>query len=145
MLVIAAKLYSDQGVPLPRHREITLRYTGIGIFSMNEQFEKDFRRTMRVANLRPIAGGGRDFILPPLYDAAIVWVGDGQLRVRGFEVNPTTMAHVAMAWGAEILADQRPGRVLVPLDGDETTSVITSQADLEKAAAARTGPAQWKR
>lgn len=145
MLVIAAKLYSDQGVPLPRHREITLRFTGIGIFSMNEQFEKDFRRTMRVAHLRPIAGGGRDFILPPLYDAAIVWVGDGQLRVRGFEVNPMTMAHVAMAWGAEILADQRPGRVLVPLDGDETTSVITSQADLEKAAAARTGPAQWKR
>ena len=144
MLVIAAKLYSDQGVPLPRHREITLRYTGIGVFSMSEQFEKDFRRTVRVANLRPI-GGGVDFILPPLYDAAIVWVGDGQLRVRGFEINPMTKAHVAMAWGAEILADQRPGRVLVPLDGDETTSVITSQSDLEKAAAARTGAPQWKR
>ena len=111
---------------------------------MSEQFEKDFRRTVRVANLSPI-GGGVDFILPPLYDAAIVWVGDGQLRVRGFEINPMTMAHVAMAWGAEILADQRPGRVLVPLDGDETTSVITSQADLEKAAAARTGAPQWKR
>ena len=144
MLVIAAKLYSDQGVPLPRHREITLRYTGVGVFTMSEQFEKDFRRTVRVANLRPIDGGG-DFILPPLYDAAIVWVGDGQLRVRGFEINPMTMAHVAMAWGAEILADQRPGRVLVPLAGDEITLVITSQADLEKAAAARTGPAQWKR
>lgn len=111
---------------------------------MNEQFEKDFRRTVRVANLRPI-DGGVDFILPPLYDAAIVWVGDGQLRVRGFEINPMTMAHVAMAWGAEILADQRPGRILVPLDGDERTSVMTSQADLEKAAAARTGAAQWKR
>lgn len=144
MLVIAEKLYSDQGVPLPRHREITLRYTGVGVFTMNEQFEKDFRRTVRVANLRPI-GGGADFVLPPLYDAAIVWVGDGQLRVRGFEVNPMTMAHVAMAWGAEIVADQRPGRILVPLDGDETIPLITSQADLEKAATARTGPAQWKR
>jgi hypothetical protein len=47
-----------------------------------------------------------------------------------------TMAHVAMAWCSEILADQRPGRVLVPLDGDKTTSVIASQVDLEKAAAA---------
>lgn len=143
MLVIAAKLYSDQGVPLPRHREITLRYTAVGKFSMKEGYEKDFGRTVRVANLWPIGGG--DSILPTLYDAAIVWVGDGMLRVRGFEINPMTMAHVAMAWGAEIVADQRPGRVLVPLDGDETISVITSQADLEKAAAARTGPAQWKR
>lgn len=50
-----------------------------------------------------------------------------------------------MACSAEILADQRHGRVLVPLDADETTSVITSQADLEKAAAARAGSAQWKR
>ena len=144
MLVIAAKLYSDQGVPLPRHREITLRYTAVGKFSMREGYEKDFGRTVRVANLRPI-DGGRDFVLPPLYDAAIVWVGDGQLRVRGFEINPMTMAHVAMAWGAEILADQRPGRVLVPPDGETEISVITTQADLEKAAAARTGPAQWKR
>ena len=55
------------------------------------------------------------------------------MRVRGFEINPMTMAHVAMVWGAEILADQRPGRALVPPDGDEATSVITSQADLEKA------------
>ena len=144
MLVIAAKLYSDQGVPLPRHREITLRYTGVGKLSLREQFESDFRRHMSVATLSPV-GGGTDFVLPPLYDAAIVWVGDGQLRVRGFEINPMTKAHVAMAWGAEILADQRPGRVLVPLDGETETSVISSQADLEKAAAARTGPAQWKR
>ena len=144
MLVIAAKLYSDQGVPLPRHREVTLRYTGIGVFSMRENYEKDFRRTVRVATLRPI-DGGRDFVLPPLYDAAIVWVGDGQLRVRGFEINPITMYHVAMAWGAEILADQRPGRVLVPLHEDVATSVITSQADLESAVAARTGPPEWKR
>lgn len=144
MLVIAAKLYSDQGVPLPRHREITLRYTGVGVFTMSEQFEKDFQRIVRVAHLSPI-GGGRDFIFPPLYDAAIVWVGDGQLRVRGFEINPMSNAHVAMAWGAEIVADQRPGRVLVPLDGETEISVISSQADLEKAAATRTGPAQWKR
>ncbi|MBB5369451.1 MULTISPECIES: hypothetical protein [unclassified Janthinobacterium] len=54
--------------------------------------------SLRVAKLMPI-GGGRDFILPPLYDAAIVWVGNGQLRVRGFEINPMTMAHFAMAWG----------------------------------------------
>ena len=110
---------------------------------MIERFEKDFQRTVRVAHLSPI--GGASFILPPLYDAAIVWVGDGQLRVRGFEINPMTKAHVAMAWGAEILADQRPGRVLVPLDGETEVSVITTQVDLEKAVAARTGPAQWKR
>lgn len=144
MLVVAAKLYSDQGVPLPRHREITLRYTGVGKLSLREQFESDFRRHMVVATLSPI-GNGVDFILPPLYDAAIVWVGDGRLRVRGFEINPMTKAHVAMAWGAEIVADQRPGRVLIPLDGEAEISVITTQADLEKAAAARPGPAQWKR
>lgn len=107
---------------------------------MDEQFEKDFRRIVRVAKLMPVDGG--DFVLPPLYDAAIVWVGDGRLRVRGFEINPTTKAHVAMAWGAEILEDQRPGRVLVPLHEDAATSVITSRSDLEKAAAARTGPPQ---
>lgn len=144
MLVIAAKLYSDQGVPLPRHREITLRYTGVGVFSMREGYEKDFRRTVRVAQLIPV-GGGVNFILPTLYDAAIVWVGDGQLRVRGFEINPMTKAHVAMAWGVEIVADQRPGRVLSLLDGETEISVVTTQADLGKAAAARTGPAQWKR
>lgn len=48
-------------------------------------------------------------------------------------------------WGAEIVADQRPGRVLASLDGETEISVITTQADLEKAVAARTGPAQWKR
>ncbi|MDO8048496.1 hypothetical protein O3301_08455 [Janthinobacterium sp. SUN211] len=111
---------------------------------MIERFEKDFGRTVRVAHLSPI-GGGRDFILPPLYDAAIVWVGDGKLRVRGFEINPMTKAHVAMAWSAEIVADQRPGRVLLPLEGETEISVITTQADLEKVVAAGTGPAQWKR
>ncbi|MDN2700299.1 hypothetical protein O0882_28730 [Janthinobacterium sp. SUN073] len=110
---------------------------------MNEGYEKDFGRIVRVANLWPIGDG--DSILPTLYDAAIVWVGDGKLRVRGFEINPMTMAHVAMAWSAEIVADQRPGRVLATLDGEAEISVITTQADLEKAVAARTGPAQWKR
>lgn len=129
MLVVAAKLYSDQGVPLPRHREISLHYTGIGVFSMREQYEKDFRRTLRVATLRPINGG--DHVLPPLYDAAIVWVGDGEIRVRGFEINPMTMAHVAMAWGAEILEGQRLNRTLLLPEGTDSSSVITSQEELE--------------
>lgn len=129
MLVVAAKLYSDQGVPLPRHREITLHYTGIGVFSMREQYEKDFRRTLRVAKLLSVNGG--DHVLPPLYDAAIVWVGDGEIRVRGFEINPFTMAHVAMAWGAEILEDQRHARLLSLPESCDASSVITSQEELE--------------
>ena len=136
MLVIAAKLYSDQGVPLPRHREITLTYSAIGRFSMREEYEKDFRRTVRVAMLTAIGGGS--MVLPQLYDAAIVWVGDGELRVRGFEINPMTKAHVAMAWGAEILEDQRPSRILVPPDGGAAHSMITSQADLDGTPAVRT-------
>lgn len=129
MLIIAAKLYSDQGVPLPRHREITTRYTRVGQLSLSEVFVREFRRSMRVAKLFGSGDGG--MVFPMLYDAAIVWVGDGELRVRGFEVNQITQAHVAMVWGAEILADQRPGRVLVPRDGDATISIITSQAGLE--------------
>lgn len=72
-------------------------------------------------------------------------VGDGKIRVHGFEINPTTMAHVTMAWGAEILADQRPGRVLVPFHGDAVHSVITSQADLGSSVVALTGPQSERR
>lgn len=131
MLIIAAKLYSDQGVPLPRHREITKRYTCVGQLSLCEEHIREFRRSMRVAKL--FGAGDNGMVFPMLYDAAIVWVGDGELRVRGFEVNPTTQAHVAMVWGAEILADQRPGRVLVPLDVHTEISVITSQKELKSA------------
>lgn len=143
MLVVAAKLYSDQGVPLPRHREITLHYTGIGVFTMREQYEKDFRRTLRVATLRPI--DGVENVLPPLYDAAIVWVGDGEIRVRGFEINPTTMAHVAMAWGAEILEDQRPSRLLALCESTDASSVISSQEELESAGPWEAAPRSGKR
>lgn len=72
-------------------------------------------------------------------------IGDGEIRVRGFEINPMTKVHVAMAWGAEIVADQRPGRVLVPLDGEKEIAAIATQAGLEKVVAARTGAAQWQR
>lgn len=131
MRVIAAKLYSDQGVPLPRHREITLGYRAVGLLSMEERYEKDFRRMVRVANLR--GAGENGLVFPTLYDAAIVWIGDGELRVRGFEINPISQAHVAMAWAAEILEDQRPSRLLVPPDGAAASSLITSQAELESA------------
>lgn len=38
-----------------------------------------------------------------------------------------------------------PDSAAMPFDGETEISVITSQTDLEKAAAARPGPAQWKR
>lgn len=131
MLIIAAKLCSDQGVPLPRHREITKRYTRVGQLSLCEEYVREFRRSMRVAKL--FGAGDNGMVFPTLYDAAIVWVGDGEIRVRGFEINQITQAHVAMVWGAEILADQRPGRVLVPRDGDAAIALITSQAGLATA------------
>lgn len=130
MLIIAAKLYSDQGVPLPRHREIATRYTRVGQLSLCEEYVREFRRSMRVAKLFGAGDGG--MVFPMLYDASIVWVGDGEIRIRGFEINSMTQAHVAMVWGAEILADQKPGRVLVPVQGDTKKLIITSQAELGK-------------
>lgn len=131
MLIIAAKLYSDQGVPLPHHREVTKRYTRVGQLSLREEYVREFRRSMRVAKLFGSGDGG--MVFPTLYDAAIVWVGDGEIRIRGFEINSMTQAHVAMVWGAEILADQKPGRILAPVQGNDNKLVIMSQSELDNA------------
>lgn len=60
-------------------------------------------------------------------------MGDGEIRVRGFEINPMTMAHVAMAWGAETLEYQRPIRLLPLPEGADASCVITSQRELDSA------------
>ena len=88
-----------------------------------------------------LASAGEDgLVFPTLYDAAIVWIGDGELRVRGFEINPFSQAHVAMAWAAEILEDQRPSRLLVSPERPVAISVITSQAELASALSATVAP-----
>lgn len=116
MIIIAAKLYAANGIPLPRHREITMPYTSIGEFTMCERIQSTFKRNMMVASLSAV-GGGPD-VFPCLYDAAIIWVKGSQLRVRGFEIDPITNAHTAMVWGAEILEDQRRSTLLTHPSGN---------------------------
>jgi len=96
MRVAIAQLYEDGGRPLARHRAVTLQPSHVGRFSLTEEHDRDFRRSVRSARLRNEATG--EDVIPRLRDAVVVWVGDSAWTVTGFETDPVTRRCVAQSW-----------------------------------------------
>jgi hypothetical protein len=101
MQVRVAQLYEDGGRPLPRHRAVTREPEHYGILMLTEEHDRELRRSVRSARLRP-AQGGPD-VLPPLRDAVVIWIGDGRMTLTGFETDELTRRSVAQSWYVEIV------------------------------------------
>jgi hypothetical protein len=104
MLVKVAQMFEDGGRPLPRNRSVTRRPVHVGMLTMCDQHDHQFRRSVCTAYLRSV-DGGKD-VLPPLRDAVVRWLGDGTVTISGIETDELSGKCVAQSWVAQLIVDQ---------------------------------------
>jgi hypothetical protein len=92
-------LFEGGGRPLPRYRLAFPQPEYVGSFSFEEVPSSVFKRTVATARLQ--APGGRD-VLPPLYEAKLLWCKGGEARVSGLEVDEVTRTRTAQCWNVQI-------------------------------------------
>ena len=98
-LDIVSLLFEAGGRPLPRYRLSFPQSEFEGSFSFEEVPSNEFKRTVPVARLQ--AGNGDD-VLPPLYEAKLLWCKEGEARVSGLEVDDLTRRRTAQCWHVKI-------------------------------------------
>lgn len=99
MLARVARLFEADGVWMPRHRAVTTQPEHTGMLSLSEGHDRELRRTVRSAYLR-CQDTGND-VLPPLRDAVVLWIGDRQMTITGFEQDALTRRVVGQSWYIE--------------------------------------------
>jgi hypothetical protein len=92
-------LFEGGGRPLPRYRLAFPQPEFHGSFSFEEIPSSVFKRTVATARLQ--APGGGD-VLPPLYEAKLLWCKAGEARVSGLEVDEVTRTRTAQCWNVQI-------------------------------------------
>lgn len=88
-------LFEDQGRPLPLHRLAFPQPSYSGSFSFKEAHVSQFKRTLPVARL--LSDQGHDMV-PPLYDAKLLWMEDGEARVTGIEIDQVSQRRTVQTW-----------------------------------------------
>lgn len=99
MIVRVARLFEPGGLPLPRHRAVTARPEHLGTLSLCEAHDRELRRSVRTAYLRS-QDTGND-LLPPLRDAVVLWIGQREMTITGFEQDAVTRRVVGQSWYIE--------------------------------------------
>lgn len=92
-------LFEDGGRPLARHRLAFPQHEYTGTFSFEEVPSSEFKRTVAMARLQAPSG---DDVLPPLYEAKLLWCKGGEARVSGLEVDEVTRRRTAQCWNVRI-------------------------------------------
>jgi hypothetical protein len=108
-------LFEQGGRPLARYRLGFPQQEYIGSFSFEEVPSYEFKRTVATARLQAPSG---DDVLPPLYEAKLLWCKAGEARVSGLEVDELTRRRTAQCWNvrfagcevhhADTLGDREP-------------------------------------
>ena len=92
-------LFEAGGRPLPRYRFAFPQQEYRGSFSFEEAHSNEFKRTVPTARLQ--APNGAD-VLPPLYEAKLLWCKDGEARISGLEVDEVTQKRTAQCWNVRL-------------------------------------------
>lgn len=92
-------LFEGGGKPLPRYRLAFPQPEFLGSFTFEEVPSSVFKRTVAIARLQ--APGGSD-VLPPLYEAKLLWCKAGEARVSGLEVDEVTHKRTAQCWNVQV-------------------------------------------
>jgi hypothetical protein len=92
-------LFEDGGRPLPRFRLGFPQREYKGSFTFEEVPNSEFKRTVATARLQTPDGGD---VLPPLYEAKLLWCKGGEARVSGLEVDYVTRRRTAQTWNVRL-------------------------------------------
>jgi hypothetical protein len=92
-------LFEDGGRPLPRYRLGFPQLEYEGSFSFEEVASSEFKRIVATARLQAPSG---DDVLPPLYEAKLLWCKAGEARVSGLEVDELTRRRTAQCWNIRL-------------------------------------------
>jgi len=92
-------LFEAGGRPLARHRLAFPQREYEGTFSFEEVPSSEFKRTVATARLQ--APNGED-VIPPLYEAKLLWCKGGEARVSGLEVDEVSRRRTAQCWNIRL-------------------------------------------
>lgn len=92
-------LFEDGGRPLPRYRLAFPQPEFLGTFTFEEVPNSVFKRTVATARLQAPSA---DDVLPPLYEAKLLWCKAGEARVSGLEFDEVTRSRTAQCWNVQI-------------------------------------------
>lgn len=98
-----ARLFEADGVPMPRHRAVTAQPEHLGKLTLSEGHDRELRRSVRTAYLRS-AESGQD-VLPALRDAVVLWIGENNMTITGFEQDELTRRVVGQSWYVQHVPD----------------------------------------
>lgn len=90
-----SRLFQGGGRPLAKHRLAFPKNTHEGLFVLKETCCDVLRRTALLARL---LGSDNADLLPPLYDAKVVYFDAGEARVAGLELDPLNRKFTAQTW-----------------------------------------------
>ncbi|MES2899541.1 MAG: hypothetical protein V4723_07420 [Pseudomonadota bacterium] len=116
MHVILAKLYEEGGRPLARHRALTLAPSHEGVLSLHESHAPRLRRAVRKARIANLAGTE---ITLELYDAVVLFIGEGVMTITGMEIDAATRKATAQSWYVEILSEKKGNKAFAGKQADE--------------------------
>lgn len=97
----AMLLYDDEGRRLQRFRLCMIDKRFVGRLTIHEIYDRDLRRTLRIARLRDSADGAD--LLDPLRDAVVLWIGGDYLTVTGFTLAAYSHKSAGQSWYVEYL------------------------------------------
>lgn len=100
MFVRLATLYEEGGRPLARHRAAAIQPSYEGFLWLHEEYDRDLRRSVRKARL--LSPHGVEPLLS-LYDAVVLFYGDGIMTITGMERDPLTRKATAQSWYIEVI------------------------------------------
>jgi acyl carrier protein phosphodiesterase len=101
MLDVVILRFEDGGRPLPRHRLAFPQTAYEGRFSFKESWCPELRRHVMMAQLSTAVGAD---VLPPLYDARLVYYDGGEARVAGLDLDTLSSKFTAQTWAVKIAA-----------------------------------------
>lgn len=101
-------LFECGGRPLARYRLAFPQREYAGAFTFEEAHSIEFRRTVATARLQ--APSGHD-VLPPLYEAKLLWCKEGEARVTGLEIDELSQKRTAQCWNIRFGGFDKPASI----------------------------------
>jgi hypothetical protein len=98
---VEVKCINERGRALFSSERKGLAPKHVGALVLQEERNGKLGRNTLVATLQDTRGGTRQPVLPGLFDAQVLWVRDGEIRIRGVEILDET--EYSQCWEVKVL------------------------------------------
>jgi hypothetical protein len=106
MLAAVRLLFEDGGRPLALHRLSMPPHLHVGHLELRECHLEQCRRQSHRATLIAPGDGLSEHLVPPLYDAVVRYISNGELTISGMEIDDLTRKMTAQSWRVKFVQSE---------------------------------------